>query len=117
VGALDRVRKLEDARKQGRQSPQEEHEERLRRRLMTRHLHAIAQARRRLAGLIPEDDLPYTVEDRENDRRFLEEGVPKYRERPGWQREEGREILDRWEQNTRERLAKGARSDEQEPNA
>jgi hypothetical protein len=39
---------------------------------MTRFLHEIGQARRRLAGLVPEDDLPYTEEDRENDRRFLE---------------------------------------------
>ena len=42
--------------------------------MMTRLLHEMGQARRRLAGLVPEDDLPYTEEDRENDRRFL--GIP-----------------------------------------
>jgi hypothetical protein len=59
---------------------------------MTRFLHEIGQARRRLAGLVPEDDLPYTEEDRENDRRFLEETKPAYRAGPGWQTEEAKAL-------------------------
>jgi len=31
---------------------------------------------------------PYTPEDREDDRRCLEEVIPKYRANPGWQTEE-----------------------------
>ena len=109
MGPLDRVRKLEDVRTAkggGRPSPQEEYEERLRRRLMTKFFHEIGQARRRLAGLVPEDDLPYTEEDRENDRKFLEE-IFAYRTRRGWQAEEAKEakaVLDYWQQNTEERL-------------
>ncbi len=103
MGPLDRVRKLEEVRGQRRQSPQDEHEERLRRRVMTRFFHEIGQARRRLAGLVPEDDLPYTEEDRENDRRFLEE-ISAYRAGPGWQTEEARAVLDYWQQHTEERL-------------
>jgi hypothetical protein len=71
---------------------------------MTRFLHEIGQARRRLAGLVPEDDLPYTEEDRENDRRFLEETIPAYRAGPGWQTEEARAVLDYWQQQTLKRL-------------
>jgi hypothetical protein len=52
---LERLEAARAAEGSGRQSPQEEHEERLRRRrLMTRFFHEIGQARRRLAGLIPE---------------------------------------------------------------
>ncbi len=79
-------------------------EERLRRRVMTRLLHEMGQARRRLAGLVPEDDLPYTEEDRENDRRFLEEDIPAYRAGPGWQTEEAKAVLAYWQQRAEERL-------------
>jgi hypothetical protein len=71
---------------------------------MTRFLHEIGQARRRLAGLVPEDDLPYTEEDRENDRRFLEETIPAYRAGPGWQTEETKDVLDYRQQQTLKRL-------------
>jgi hypothetical protein len=71
---------------------------------MTRFLHEIGQARRRLAGLVPEDDLPYTEEDRENDRRFLEETIPAYWVGPGWQTEEAKADLDYWQQQTLKRL-------------
>ncbi len=33
--------------------------------------------------------------------------IPSYRQGGGWQSREGREFLDRWEQETREKLAKG----------
>jgi hypothetical protein len=39
---------------------------------------------------------------------LLEELIPAYRARPGWHSGEGKAVLDRWEQDTRERLAKGA---------
>jgi hypothetical protein len=100
---LERLEAARAAEGSGRQAQQEEHEERLRRRLMTRFFHEIGQARRRLAGLVPESDLPYTEEDRENDRRFLEE-ISAYRERRGWQTEEARAVLNYWQRNTEERL-------------
>jgi hypothetical protein len=69
---------------------------------MTRFLHETGQARR-LAGLVPEDDLPYTEEDRENDRRFLGETRPAYRAGLGWQTE-AKADLDTWQQQTLKRL-------------
>ncbi len=67
-------------------------------------LHEIGQARRHLAGLVPEDDLPYTEEDRENDRRFLGETILAYRAGLGWQTEEAKAVLDYWQQQTLKRL-------------
>jgi hypothetical protein len=82
-------------------------------RVMERYLHTYENARREIEGreLLP--DLPYTEEDHEDDRRFLEETIPAYRELPGWQSEEGRAILNWWEQHTRDKLAKAERSIEQ----
>jgi hypothetical protein len=48
--------------------------------------------------------VPYTEEDRENDRRFLEETIPAYRAGPGWQTEEAKAVLDYWQQQTLKRL-------------
>jgi hypothetical protein len=72
---------------------------------MERFLHAQENARREIQGLEPLPDLPYTDADREDDRRFLEETLPAYRERPGWQSEEARVFLDAWEQQTLKRRA------------
>ena len=55
-------------------------------------------------GLVPEDDLPYTEEDRENDRRFLGETISAYRAGLGWQTEEAKAVLDYWQQQTLKRL-------------
>lgn len=76
-------------------------------RVMERLLHTLENARRELDGreLLP--DLPYTQEDREDDRRFLEETIHAYRAGPGWQTEEARAILDYWQEQTEERLRKG----------
>jgi hypothetical protein len=73
-------------------------------RAMERLLHIQENARRELHGLEPLPDLPYTEEDREDDRRFLEETIPAYRESRGWQTEEARAVLDHWQQHTEERL-------------
>jgi len=75
---------------------------------MERFLHLHENASREIAGLEPLPDLPYTQEDREDDRRSLEEVIPSYRASPGYQSGEGKYFLDEWEQATRERLAKGA---------
>jgi hypothetical protein len=72
------------------------------------YFRALENFEREEAGLEP---LPYNDIDRESDEHFLAETHPVYRSLPGWQREECREILDRWEQHTRERLAKGAQRD------
>ena len=76
-------------------------------RAMEVYLHAHEQERRERAGLEPLPDLPYTEEDREEDRRLLEETIPAYRAAPGWQTEEARAVLDNWHRQTEERL-KGA---------
>jgi hypothetical protein len=61
-------------------------------------------------GLPP---LPYTEEDREDDRRCLREVIPAYRAAsPGWQSGEGKAFLDTWEEHIREKLAKGAQEDD-----
>jgi hypothetical protein len=79
----------------------------VRSRAMERFLHAQENARREIQGLEPLPDLPYTDEDRENDRELLEETLPAYRERPGWQSEEARAFLDYWQQSIEENLRKG----------
>jgi hypothetical protein len=73
-------------------------------RLWERLFHAHENARRELDGREPLPDLPYTEEDRENDRRFLEEDIPAYRAGKGWQTEEAKAVLDYWQQHTEERL-------------
>jgi hypothetical protein len=79
-----------------------------RQRSLERLLHAHENGRREIQGLEPLPELPYTEEDAFEDRRFLEETIPAYRERPGWQSEEAKAVLDRWEQHIRDNLAKGA---------
>jgi hypothetical protein len=79
-----------------------------RQRSLERLLHAHENGRRELNGLEPLPELPYTEEDAFDDRRFLEETIPAYRELPGWQSEEAKAVLDRWEQHIRDNLAKGA---------
>jgi hypothetical protein len=76
-------------------------------RAMERFLHVIENARREIEGreLLP--DLPYTEEDREGDRRCLEETIPAYRASPGYQSGEGKHFLDEWEKHIREKLKKG----------
>jgi hypothetical protein len=72
-------------------------------RYLQRYFKALANHRRAEAGLEP---LAYTEEDREDDRRCLEEVIPVYRAASGWQTEEARRFLDAWEQHIREKLAK-----------
>ena len=81
--------------------------EQVRSRAMERFLHAQENARREIQGLEPLPDLPYTDADREDDRELLEETLPAYRERPGWQSEEARAFLDYWQQSIEENLRKG----------
>jgi hypothetical protein len=77
-------------------------------RVMERFFHAHENARREIEGREPLPELPYTEEDRKDDRRCLAEVIPQYRMSPGYQRGEGKAFLEHWEQTTRERLAKGA---------
>lgn len=76
------------------------------RRLWERYFHAHENARRELYGLEPLPDLPYTEEDRQDDRRCLQETIPAYRE--VWHTEEGQAFLNTWEQDIKTRLEKGA---------
>ena len=103
MGLRDRLERLE--RQEGLTAHNAAH---ARSRAMERLLHALENARRELEGreLLP--DLPYTEEDREADKRFLEEGIPAYRAGSGWQTEEARAVLDYWQQRAEERLREGA---------
>jgi hypothetical protein len=102
VSLRDRLEKLE-GRAAAHASPAPQ-----RSRAMERYFHAHENARREIEGREPLPDLPYTDEDREDDRRCLAEVIPAYRTSPGYQSGEGKDFLDQWEQETRERLAKGA---------
>jgi hypothetical protein len=75
---------------------------------MERLLHLHENARREIEGREPLPELPYTEEDREDDRRCLEEIIPAYRASPGYQSGEGKAFLDHWEQSIRDKPAKGA---------
>jgi hypothetical protein len=75
-------------------------------RCMERYVHAHENARREIEGREPLPDLPYTEEDREDDRACLLEVIPAYRAATGWQTEKARNFLDAWEQRIREKLAK-----------
>ena len=77
-------------------------------RTMEHLLHTHENARREIEGEEPLPDLPYTEEDRQDDRACLEELIPRYRASPGWQSGEGKDFLDDWEQRTKERLARRA---------
>jgi hypothetical protein len=79
-------------------------------RAMERLLHAHEQARREIQGLKPLPDLPYTEEDRADDKETLRETIPAYRASPGYQSGDGKAFLDHWEREVRDRLAKGARN-------
>jgi hypothetical protein len=80
-------------------------------RVMERYLHAHENARREIEEREPLPDLPYTEEDRNDDRRCLAEVIPAYRTSPGYQHGEGKAFLDQWEQTTRERLENGVEHD------
>jgi hypothetical protein len=97
----DRLERLEVLASGKAESPQTS-------RTMERLLHLHENARREIEGREPLPDLPYTDEDREDDRRCLAEVIPAYRTSPGYQHGQGKDFLDQWEQETRERLAKGA---------
>ena len=74
------------------------------RRSWERYFHTHENTRRRLRGLEPLPDLPYTQEDHEEDLDTLETTIPAYRNSGGWETEESRAFLDRWERDIRERL-------------
>jgi hypothetical protein len=99
VGLRERLERLEGIA--GKAEPPK------RSRAMERLLHLHENARREIHGLEPLPGLPYTKEDREDDKETLEETIPAYRMSPGYQSGEGKAYLDRWERETRERLAKG----------
>jgi hypothetical protein len=74
-------------------------------RALRAYFRALENLDREKVGLPP---LPYTEEDRREDKEFLLETLPVYRASLGWQGEEAQSVLDEWERNTRERLQKGA---------
>ena len=100
MGSLDnRLERLEGAaaRRSGKQAQGTPY-------YLQRYFKELANLRRREAGLEPH---PYTPEDLEDDRRCLEEIIPRYRASPGWQSEEAQAMLDHWEEHIRDNLEKG----------
>lgn len=73
-------------------------------RSMERYFHALDNARRQEYGLEPLPDLEYTEEDYEDGLITLNEHIPTMRSSPGWQTEEGRVFLNKWERDTKERI-------------
>ena len=74
-------------------------------RYLDSYFRALENLRRENAGL---PSLPYTEEDRRDDQEFLLRTLPVFRASLGWQTEEAQHALDIWEQDTIERLQKGA---------
>lgn len=72
-----------------------------------RFFHDHENARRRLHGLEPLPELPYTEEDHRDDLDTLQRTLPTYRNSPGWQTEEAQALLDEWALDVKERLQKG----------
>jgi hypothetical protein len=101
---LERLERLEE-----RDRPALEHEERSW--VMEKLLRMFDNYRRAEQGLEPltlmrtPEEAALEVEDLEH---TLEATIPSYRECPGWQSGEGREFLDRWEQEATEKLQRGA---------
>ncbi len=69
-----------------------------------RYFHTHENVRREIDGLEPLPDLPYTKEDREDDKRTLEETIPTYRNGGGWNTDASRDFLDYWERETMNRM-------------
>jgi CHASE3 domain sensor protein len=74
-------------------------------RYLESYFRALENLDREKAGLPP---LPYSEADRRDDEEFLRETLPVFRASLGWQTEEAQHALDIWEQDTVERLQKGA---------
>lgn len=62
--------------------------------------HALDNARRQEDGLEPLETIPYTSEELNDDLKTID----AYKAEPGWRTGEGRELLDAWEHQTRERM-------------
>jgi hypothetical protein len=73
-------------------------------RCLEAYFRALENLDREKVGLPP---LPYTEEDRQDDKEFLRETLPAYRASLGWQSEEAQHVLDIWERDIREKLQKG----------
>ena len=74
-------------------------------RYLEAYFRALENLDREKAALPP---LPYSEADRRDDEEFLRETLPVLRAILGWQTEEAQHALDIWEQDTVERLQKGA---------
>jgi hypothetical protein len=97
VGLNGRLKRLEESASasKGWRSP----------RYLDAYFRALENLDREKVGLPP---LPYTEEDRRDDQEFLLKTLPVFRASLGWQSEEAQHALDIWEQDTIERLQKGA---------
>lgn len=69
---------------------------------MKAHLNVMAEARGEEPQPLTDEEL---LIDLENERRWLQEGIPSYRRDPGWQSPECQAVLDGWEEDARQRLA------------
>ena len=111
MGLEDRIRKLEAAAGQARQGSENEETAR-RRRVMSRLYFERNNARRQLDGLDPLPTPPELRETKDEVVHALKVTLPHYRQSGGWQRGEGKEFLDAWQDRLREKLANLERSEE-----
>lgn len=68
---------------------------------MKTYLNAMAEARGEETETLTEEEQRI---DLENERRWLEEGIPAYRREPGWSSPECQAVLDQWEEKSHRRL-------------
>jgi hypothetical protein len=78
---------------------------------MDRMYHAVANARREIAGLDPLACPPELRETREDVLRTLRETIPHYRQHGGWRYGEGAEFLQAWENRELEKLSELQKGD------
>ncbi len=73
---------------------------------LRRYFHALDNGRRQESGLEPLETIPYTSEELNDELKTID----AYKAEPGWRTGEGKEFLDAWERETRERM-KGITND------
>jgi hypothetical protein len=110
VALEDRVRKLEARAGLARQ---ESEADARRRRIFDRLYHVMENARRDLDGREPLPTPPELEDTREDILDTLRTVIPHYRASGGWKYGEGREFLDRWQDEQLEKLAELDKGDEQ----
>jgi hypothetical protein len=110
VGIEDRIKRLEASAGQARQ---ESEDDARRRRVFDRLYFEVENGRRALQGLDPLPTPPGLEDTRDDILHTLRTTIPHYRADRGWKHGEGREFLDRWQDELLEKLNELDKGDEQ----